>query len=465
MARTVKLEMATAARLAEELRAGRLDAVELTERTLASIAASKDPAIFTEVLGDRAKREAEAARKRLKAGRPLSALDGIPVAWKDLFDIEGRTTTAGSIVLKSEPAAKRDASLLEAAVAAGLVTIGMTNMTEFAYSGIGLNPHYGTPRNPCDPVTARSPGGSSSGSAVAVAAGNVPLAIGTDTGGSIRVPAAFNGIVGYKTSAGHYPMTGVFPLSRTLDSLGPLAHTVEDCVLADMVLRGELVPAARRISLDGVSILIPETLVLDGCETAVLDNFEASIERLAKAGARIKRAPMPALAAIPELISKHGNLIGAEALQVHEVRIKGRDAVRMDQRVVKRIAMAQSMSATDLVTVLQTRAHLIAEVNDLIATSILAFPTTPHVSMPIAPLEADDELFFRVNAKTLRNTMVGNFLDWCGVAIPNGKDAEGMPTSILFSARRGGDTDVLSAALAAEPVLRPSEARRTAARV
>jgi aspartyl-tRNA(Asn)/glutamyl-tRNA(Gln) amidotransferase subunit A len=443
----------TAARLAAELCSGALDAVELTERTLAGIASHADQAVFIEALAKRALREAEAARKRLKEGRPLSALDGVPVAWKDLFDVEGRVTTAGSVVLKGNPTAPRDAALLEAGVRAGLVTIGVTNMTEFAYSGIGINPHYGTPRNPRDAVVARSPGGSSSGAAAAVAAGLVPIAIGTDTGGSIRIPAAFNGIVGYKTSTGHFPMTGVFPLSRTLDTLGPLAQTVEDCVLTDMVLRGAAAPAARRGSVDRLTILVPETLVLEACEPEVLANFEASLARLAKAGARIMRVPMPQLAAIPELIGKHGHLLAAEALQVHHGRIHGADAARMDPRVLKRIQLATQMSALDLVEVQQARARLIAEANAAVGEAIVAFPAAPHVAMPLAPLLADDDAFFRANAKTLRNTMVGNFLDWCGVALPNGIGAGGMPTSLLLSAIHGRDTAVLSAALSIEPLL------------
>jgi aspartyl-tRNA(Asn)/glutamyl-tRNA(Gln) amidotransferase subunit A len=443
----------TGARLAADLRSGALDAVALTEQTLAGIAAHTDKTVFTQVLAERALGEAKASAKRWKAGRPLSALDGVPVAWKDLFDVAGRVTTAGSVVLKNNPPAARDAALLEAGVRAGLVTIGITNMTEFAYSGIGLNPHYGTPHNPCDPKVARSPGGSSSGSAVAVAAGLVAIAIGTDTGGSIRVPAAFNGISGYKSSTGHYPMTGVFPLSRTLDTLGPLAHTVEDCVLTDMVLRGAAAPAALRGSVEGLTILVPATLVLDGCEPEVLANFEASLERLAKAGAKIVRRAMPQLAAIPELIGKHGHLLAAEALQLHHGRVQSSDAARMDRRVVKRIAMAAQMTALDLVEVQIARERMIAEANAAIADAIVAFPSAPHVAMPMAPLEADDDVFFRVNAKTLRNTMVGNFLDWCGVAMPNGTGADGMPTSFLLSAPHGRDTEVLSAALSVEPLL------------
>ena len=448
----------TAAALGADLRAGRLDACDLVEQTLAAVAACPDQAIFTQLTAARARKEAVAARARLRAGLPLSPLDGVPIAWKDLFDVEGRVTTAGSVVLQSNPPATQDAPLLQAAGRAGMICIGLVNMTEFAYSGIGINPHFGTPRNPNDARVHRAPGGSSSGSGVVVAAGLTTLAIGTDTGGSVRVPASFNGIVGYKSSTGHYPMDGVFPLSRTLDTLGPLARTVEDCVLADAALRGALVPAARRGRVADLRILVPQTLVFDGCEDAVLANFEISLERLARAGARIERRALPQLAAIPELIARRGHLLGAEALLLHGERVFGPDAERIDRRVVKRIRLASSMTAVDLSDVLQTRARLIAEAKAEIGDAIVAFPTTPHVAMPIAPLEADDELFSRENLKTLRNTMVGNFLDWCGVAMPNGFDRDGMPTSLLLSAPHGRDTEALSAALTVESIVRATGA-------
>ena len=446
----------TAAALGADLRAGRIDACDLVEETLAAIAAHPDQAIFTEVTTARARKEALAARARLRSGLPLSPLDGVPVAWKDLFDFEGRVTPAGSVVLKSNPPAAGDAALLQAAGRAGMIAVGLVNMTEFAYSGIGLNPHYGTPRNPNDAKVHRAPGGSSSGSGVVVAAGLTPLAIGTDTGGSVRVPASFNGVVGYKSSTGHFPMGGVFPLSRTLDTLGPLARTVEDCVLADAALRGVLVPAARRGRISDLHILVPETLVFEGCQREVRANFEITIERLARAGARIERRPLPQLAAVPELIGRRGHLLGAEALLLHGDRIFGPEAERIDRRVVKRISLAKQMTAVDLVVVLQTRARLIAEARAEIGDAIVAFPTTPHVAMPIAPLEADDDSFARENLMTLRNTMVGNFLDWCGVAMPNGRNDEGMPTSLLLSATHGRDSAVLSAALTIESIVRES---------
>jgi aspartyl-tRNA(Asn)/glutamyl-tRNA(Gln) amidotransferase subunit A len=283
----------------------------------------------------------------------------------------------------------------------------------------------------------------------------VPVAIGTDTSGSVRVPGSFCGLVGYKASTGRYPMEGVFPLSRTLDSLGPLAHTVEDCVLADAALRGVFLPEARRAAISDLRFFIPDTLVLDGCESAVLANFEAAIDRLATAGASVERRPMPAFAAIQELFAKHGHILGPEALHLHRNRVRGPEAAAMDRRVLKRLLTAEKMTAIDLVEVLQTRARLIAQTNAILGDVIVAFPTTPHVAMPMAPLEADDEVFFDNNIRTLRNTMLGNFLDWCGVAIPSGADADGMPTSILLSATHGRDTAVLSAALATEPIVRP----------
>lgn len=444
----------TAAELARKLRKGTLDPVALAEETFAKNESVGDRAIFTELLHDRAMAEARASRRRLKAGTPASLLDGVPVAWKDLFDFKGRVTTAGSVVLKSNPAAAADSALVAAGKAAGLVSIGCLNMTEFAYSGIGLNPHYGTPRNPNDKAVHRSPGGSSSASGVVVAAGIVPIAIGTDTGGSIRIPASFNGVVGYKSSTGHYPMEGVFPLSKTLDTLGPLANTVEDCVLADAVFRGLKKPAIKARAAKGLEILVPTDIVFDGAEDAVLTNFEASIARLRKAGAKVKRVAMPAFQQIIDLIARRGHILGAEALAVHWDRVKGEDAKRMDARVVKRILLADKMTAVDLVVVMDERARLIAETNSLIGDAIVAFPTTPHVAMPIAPLEADHDVFFRNNAKTLRNTMLGNFLDWCGVSIPNGTDAGGMPTGFLFSAPHGHDADVLSAGLGTEDLIR-----------
>jgi aspartyl-tRNA(Asn)/glutamyl-tRNA(Gln) amidotransferase subunit A len=289
------------------------------------------------------------------------------------------------------------------------------NMTEFAYSGIGLNPHYGTPRNPHDAKLHRAPGGSSSGSAVAVVKGLLPVAIGTDTGGSIRVPAAFNGLVGYKSSTGHYDMSGVFPLSRSLDSLGPIAQTVEDCVLVDRVLRGSNKTISKRPVKD-MEFIVPTNIMFDDIENAVQTNFEGALRRISKAGGKIRHKAIPTFDQFFELQKTHGNVSGVEALHLHWNRVNGPEASRMDARVVKRILSAEKMMAVDLVEVLLQRKAMIAACNEFIGAAIVICPTTPHVAMDIKPLEADMDVFFQANNKTLHCTRIGNFLDWCGLA-------------------------------------------------
>jgi aspartyl-tRNA(Asn)/glutamyl-tRNA(Gln) amidotransferase subunit A len=363
-------------------------------------------------------------------------------------------TTAGSVVLASNPPADQDAALVAAGARGGLVTVGALNMTEFAFSGIGLNPHFGTPRNPNGTGPARSPGGSSSASGVVVANDIVPIAFGTDTGGSIRIPAAFNGVVGYKTSTGHYPMAGVFPLSRTLDTLGPLAHTVEDCVLADAVLRGLQAPDVQAVPVAALDFIIPDAVMLDTLSPAVAANFDAAVGRLQAAGARVRRIALPELSETLDLVTHRAVLVAIEALDVHWDRLNGPDAARMDARVVRRIMNAAKSTAVDLTILLRERRRLIAAVADRIGSALLICPTTPTVAMPIAPLEADQEVFFRHNGLTLRNTSLGNFLDWCGLSIPNGLDADQMPTAFMINAPHGRDRAVLAAGLAVEQIVR-----------
>ncbi|MES2666605.1 MAG: amidase [Pseudomonadota bacterium] len=449
------MRITSAAGLARDLTAGRLDPCDLVDGVFARLDAVGDPAIFTQTLRPRAMAEARASRERLRAGLPASLLDGVPVAWKDLFDLKGRVTTAGSVVLAGQPPAAQDAALVAAGARAGLISVGCLNMTEFAYSGIGLNPHYGTPANPHG--TARAPGGSSSACGVVVAQDIVPLAIGTDTGGSVRIPASFNGVVGYKTSTLHYPMAGVFPLSRTLDTLGPLAHSVEDCVLVDAVLRGQAAPAARATPVSTLDFVIPDAVMLDALQPAVAANFAASVARLEQAGARVRQIALPELTEAQALISRRGVLAAIEALALHWDRVHGPDAARMDARVVRRIMGGASPSAVDLSILLFERARLIAQVADTLGQAFLLCPTTPTVAMPTAPLEADVELFFAQNALTLRNTSVGNFLDWCGLSIPNGVDADGMPTGLMINASHGQDTALLSAGLAVESIIRGND--------
>jgi len=437
--------------LAARFAARQTDPVAVAEETLARIAACEDQAIFTCLTPERVLAEARAAARRIGEGRPRGLLDGIPTAWKDLFDLAGLPTWAGSKVLPEVPA-ERDAAVVTNLTAAGMVTVGKVNMTEFAYSGLGINPHFGTPRNPHG--TDRVPGGSSSGSAVAVARGLVPAAIGTDTGGSVRIPAALNGIVGYKSTAGRYAMDGVFPLSQTLDSLGVFSHTVEDAVLVDAAMRGVIIPMLPRRPPAGVRLFIPTNVVFDECEPAVLANFEAAIERLARAGAVIERGAIPAFDEIARLNAAHGAIITAEAYALHRARVEGDEAARMDHRVASRLRLGARITLVDYLAVIFARRRLIAETDARLGDGFVAFPTVPIAAPPIVPLEQDETLFNVANGRLLRNTSLGNFLHWCGVSLPSGADAAGMPTALLLSGPAGRDEALLSLALGCEPLVR-----------
>ena len=278
------LEKQSAAEIGRLIAKGGLDPVEVAEFFLDRIERDRDNPSFILVTRKRALEEAAASRKRHREGRAAGPLDGVPIAWKDLVDMAGERTTAGSALYAESPPKEKDAPIVANLAAAGMVALGKTNLSEFAFSALGLNPHFGTPRNPRDPATPRIAGGSSSGAAVAVAGGLAPCAIGSDTGGSIRAPASFCGIVGFKTSEGRIDKQGVFPLSRTLDTIGPMAHTVEDCVLIDMALRGQSSTPVRPIDLGGVEFVVPDKTGIDDAEPAVAANLETTMKRLAGGG-------------------------------------------------------------------------------------------------------------------------------------------------------------------------------------
>lgn len=443
----------TAAGIALAYRSGEARPVAVTECLLSRIEAAKDDNIFITVTHERALAEAKASEARYKDGRPLSPLDGVPVAWKDLLDVAGTRTTAGSVLLKDAPVKSADAPCVANAAAGGAVTLGKVNMTEFAYSGLGLNPHFGTAVNPNDRMTPRSPGGSSSGSGTAVAARLAPIAIGSDTGGSVRVPSSYNGVVGFKTSTGRIDKTGLVPLSRSYDTIGPLARSVEDCILADMVMRGALTSPVRRANLSSLVLVAPTNVVLDDAEPAVVENFERSLRALEARGATVRRERFAPLDAVVELTAEHGPLIAAEAYTEYHRIADGEDGKRIDRRVLMRMLGGKRMSARDVVTIQRQRVDLIAAAVKDLDGALLVMPTTPITAPEIAPLEADDEVFHKFNLLSLRNTAPGNALDMCGVAMPNGRDGKGLPTSFLVSALWAEDDRLLGAALAMEPVV------------
>lgn len=449
----------TAAGIALAYRSGEAGPVELTECLLERIAKAGGDNVFITVSAERARAEARKAQDRYEVGEMLSPLDGVPVAWKDLFDVAGTPTTAGSRLLGGGSAKTADAPCVANAAAAGMVSVGKLNMTELAYSGIGLNPHFGTPVNPNDRNTRRAPGGSSSGSGVAVAGRLVPCAIGTDTGGSVRIPAAFNGVVGLKTSTGRIDASGIVPLARSYDTIGPLARSVEDCVLLDMVLRGAVTTPVVRRELSSLTVLAPQNVVMDDAVEAVAENFERSLEALARAGVSVRRERVETLDDVLEMGAKYGTLTAAEAYNEYRDLVESEKVGAIDRRVVKRIMDGKRMSANDLLSIQRGRTRLIAKFRGQLGAALLVMPTTPITAPEVAPLEASDDTFHAVNLLALRNTMLGNVLDLCGVALPDGRDGNGLPTSLLASAGHGDDERLLSYALEIERVLHDADLR------
>ncbi len=418
-----------------------------------TLARDSEPGLFTCLLEERAQAEARASDARWDAGRPRGPLDGVPVVWKDLFDVAGATTTAGSETRRHAPPAAEDATAVQRLTACGCIGIGKVGLSEFAYSGLGLNPHFGTPLNRSSRDGHRAPGGSSSGSAVAVAAHMACIGLGTDTGGSVRVPAAFNGLVGYKPSIGRFDKQGVFPLSETLDVPGPIAHTVQDCAWVDAALRAQPLQALRASAVPTLSFVVPLNLVFDGIEPEAGAAFEALVERLRLAGAQVHYSHIPAFDELATLTAGHGTIAAAEAYAWHQALVDGPDAPKVDRRVLARMARGKTMSALDLLTLQAARLRLARECAALLGDAWMLCPTVVHVAPLVAPLEADEELFHRVNLRTLQNTLPGNFLDLCGVSLPMGTGTAGMPLGALISGAAGRDEALLSAALGVEQLL------------
>ena len=399
---------------------------QVLERSL-DLARRSEPGLFICLLEDRALTEARASDARWDAGHPLGPLDGVPVVWKDLFDLAGTPTTAGSATRRHAARAVQDAVAVQALAAQGCISLGKVGLSEFAYSGLGLNPHFGTPVNRSSGDGHRAPGGSSSGSAVAVAAGMAWIGMGTDTGGSVRVPAAFNGLVGFKPSSGRFNKKGIFPLSHTLDVPGPLARTVQDCAWVDAALCGQALTPLQSRSVRDLSFVVPINQVFDGIEPEVRIAFEHLLERLRAAGARITHRNITALDDLAVLTARHGTVAAAEGYFWHQALVDSPQASALDRRVLARLLRGKTMSALDLLTLQAARARLARECATLLGESWMLSPTVVHVAPLVAPLEADDALFHRTNWRTLQNTLPGNFLDLCGVSLPRGVGAGGMP--------------------------------------
>jgi aspartyl-tRNA(Asn)/glutamyl-tRNA(Gln) amidotransferase subunit A len=417
------------------------------------LAAARLPAaahVFTTVLADQALAAARAADAQLLHGVPLPPLAGLPVSVKDLYDIAGRTTMAGSRLRQGQPPALHDAAAVARLRGAGAALVGLTNMTEFAFSGVGINPHHGTPRNPADATVARIPGGSSSGAAVSVALGLAAAGLGSDTGGSIRVPAALCGLVGFKNTQSRTPLAGAFALSFTLDTVCAMARSVDDCLLVDAVLAAAPLPVVQR-SLQGLRLALPQTLMLDDLQPAVAAAFERSLRTLSAAGAHIVPLPLTELAEIAQ-INAPGGFSAVEAFALHRHAMQTQRAL-FDPRVAQRIALGEGVSAADYIVMQQRRRDWMHRVGQRLAGfDALISPTVPLLAPPLAALLHDDAAFFRTNGLLLRNTFAINFLDGCAFSLPCQAPGE-LPVGLMLSAPAGHDAALAAVALAVEAAL------------
>ncbi|HTV52825.1 MAG TPA: amidase [Steroidobacteraceae bacterium] len=446
--------MARLMALAGQLQRRALRSRELIERALARIAdpAGEGARTFLRVYAAQARAQADAVDLLREAGASLPPLAGVPVSVKDLFDVAGEVTTAGSRVLRSRSAATQDAEVVSRLRRAGLIVVGRTNMTEFAYSGLGINPHYGTPRNPFERAAARIPGGSSSGAAVSVSDEMAAGALGTDTGGSCRIPAALTGLVGFKPTACRVPLEGVLPLSPTLDSVGPLGTTVECCALLDAVIAGESLSAPAPWPLRALRLLAPRTLVQDELETAVAARFGHAFDELARAGVCIVSDALEELHALPEINAK-GGFSAAESYTAYG-ELLARHPEQVDPRVAVRILKGREQSAADYVRLRQAREQLIARLQQRTAPyDALIMPTVPRVAPRLEELQSDTD-YFRANSLMLRNPAIANFLDRCAISLPI-QEPGTAPIGLMLVGEHRADRRLLAIARGIETLLSP----------
>jgi aspartyl-tRNA(Asn)/glutamyl-tRNA(Gln) amidotransferase subunit A len=443
----------TLASLADDLESGRTSARKLVDQCLARIAdpSGEGARTFIHVDAEAAIEAAEAMDRLREVKAAPSRYAGIPVSIKDLFDIKGQVTRAGSRALEDSAPAEADAPVVARLRRAGFVVIGRTNMTEFAYSGIGINPHYGTPKGAWQRSVGHVPGGSSSGAAVSVVDGMAYGALGTDTGGSCRIPAAYNGIVGFKPTQRRVPLDGGVPLSFTLDSFGPLARTVNCCAVLDAVLADEPVQPLQQRPIKGMRLAVPTTVALDELEDDVARTFERALETLSRQGALIERIEVPEFLDIGVMNTK-GGFAAAESYAWHRYLIVSHGDV-YDPRVCTRIVRGESISAADYIDLLDARRSLIARTEKRIAPyDALVLPTTAITPPRIADL-ADDKAFTKANLLSLRNCSLINMIDGCAISLPCHLEGE-VPVGLMLAAAGGSDHRIFELAAAMEGVIR-----------
>ncbi len=436
--------MKTLSQLSQDLATGKTTAEKLVQECLARIAdpSGEGARAFIKVYADSALAEAQASDAARRAGRVASPLAGIPISVKDLFDIGGEVTRAGSVILADAQPAASDAPAIARLRAAGAILIGRTNMTEFAYGANGINQHYGTPLNPWDRASRRIPGGSTSGGAVSVTDGMAAATIGSDTGGSVRIPSALCGITGLKPTQRRVPLEGAFPLSFTRDSIGPLGSSVGCCAWLDAAMSGEPIatPAAR--PLRGRRFGVPKTILLDGLAPEVSTAFARALTSLSAAGASIEEFEFAELARERDG-SLRANFSAVEAYALHRERL-ATSAGKFDRRVALRLMAGAEMKAADYVDLLKLRADLMASADRTTARfDALLAPTVPVIAPTIVEMDSSDEVFFRNNGLLLRNCAPFNVLDRPALSLPCHRTGDA-PVGLMVIGETMGDNRLLA---------------------
>ena len=445
--------MKTLPDLSRDLAAGETTSEKLVRACLETIAdpAGEGARAFIKVYADAALATARASDAARALGLVASPIAGIPISIKDLFDIQGDVTRAGSKVLANAPPATSDAPAIARLRAAGAIIMGRTNMTEFAYGAHGMNTHYGTPLNPWDRSANRIPGGSTSGGAVSVTDGMAAATIGSDTGGSVRIPSALCGITGFKPTQARVPLAGAFPLSFTRDSIGPLGHSVTCCAWLDNIMAGNAAGAPAALPLKGLRLGVPTTILLDDLAPQVAAAFARALSGLSEAGAVIAEFDFPELQR--ELDgSRQANFSAVEAFALHRQRL----ATHLDQfdpRVAKRLLLGAKINAADYVDLLRLRQSLIESADATTARfDALLAPTVPIIAPTIAEMESSDEIFLRMNGLLLRNCAPFNVLDRPCWSLPCHRQGDA-PVGLMVVGETMGDTRLQAIGLAIETAL------------
>ena len=435
----------TAADLGREIGQGRINPVELTEAFLDRIEGhALTPRIYARLTDTRARGEAMGAASRAKAGFRRGLLDGVPISWKDLFDTAGVATEAGSALLRGRVPA-RDAAVLQVAAHAGTVCLGKTHMSELAFSGLGLNPVTAT--SPCLNDDRAVAGGSSSGAAASVAFGLAPAAIGSDTGGSVRIPAAWNDLVGLKTTSGLLPLTGVVPLCERFDTIGPLAHSVEDCALLLAAMQGEAPVSLEGADLSGARLAVLETVALEDLRDRPAQGFDDACQRLARAGARLERLQAPEVA---EAMGLAATLFTAEAYGIWREVIEAAPE-KMFPRILERFRSGAQTTAADYVAGWRRLETLRLQWASRVAGfDAVLVPTSPILPPDANRLMTDHDYYVTENLLALRNTRIGNLMGLCVLTLPTSQPSCGI--SIMAPAFQEGR--LLRLGAAAERALR-----------